>query len=908
MSNSRSRILVIATFSVIVAAIVLGVLSLKKHSTALGSEAKLNHLPNIESVPGGNDSSVQYLKTLSESNRLQAQKALETGASSVPTILGSSAFEGKSFSASGGFSKSCENLQQKFPYCFDGSNLSVNASQNGTSNQDSITSPLAALLNAGQITAETAQRIAEACATSTEKCSDYLKTLLASGQLTPEQAKRLSKFFKTSPSDELDGVAGLSQLVRSGQLTSEAAKQLLAVCHEGRSKVLCDAALKNLVAKGQLTPEQAKRLLGQLTATDSNAGQSGDQNSLQEPATSKTLGVLSHLLASGKLTPVLAKQLHKVCQKGMPKSVCKSFIERMVASGQLSPADANRLLNSVPSSDSPDSEIAKRIAGMVSNGLSPKVAADVAQACQEDSESCQETIKRLLASGQLTPAQARKLLKGYALQSGGRQMPGDLKGETMLGSLVKKGQLSPELSEDIQNACRKNAASSACAELLNHLIAKGVLTPQQARRLLAAYGKPGLEQLDPLQKASRAGKNVAESLNLKHLNPNHRAKSPAHSNASNSGASFSQSTPHVEATHQRGTRNFKAHANSSARRANRALSGEALPTPDNFRSAEGDARLEQVIQRQNTYINTQNQQQKIRQIQALMKAQATALFTSWTPPVAQTYVKGAEQEAAVGGEAQPSAENPTVSGGVSAPLIAKAGDIIFAVLDTAVNTDNPGPTLATIVLGRYKGGKLIGQITRQKDRVFMQFNLLNLNNVSQTIPINAVAIDPNNARTALASEVNHHYLLRYGTLFASSFLTGLGDAVANSGSSLTVEEGGTIKQLPETNSREKLIIAAGNVGTALGRQLKPAFDTPPTVTVHSGTGMGILFLGDAVFSGTQGAQSGQLTTMQHSGAAARVLSGVASRTEADLEGQAQNLTRSATNQAAQAFNQLGQNQ
>ena len=57
----------------------------------------------------------------------------------------------------------------------------------------------------------------------------------------------------------------------------------------------------------------------------------------------------------------------------------------------------------------------------------------------------------------------------------------------------------------------------------------------------------------------------------------------------------------------------------------------------------------------------------------------------------------------------------------------KAGDIMFAVLDTSINTDEKNtPIMARIVGGPYKGGKLIGRFTLTDKRVMLSFNLLNL--------------------------------------------------------------------------------------------------------------------------------------------------------------------------------------
>ena len=113
----------------------------------------------------------------------------------------------------------------------------------------------------------------------------------------------------------------------------------------------------------------------------------------------------------------------------------------------------------------------------------------------------------------------------------------------------------------------------------------------------------------------------------------------------------------------------------------------------------------------------------------------------------------------------------------------KAGDILFAVMDTAVNSDQPGPILATIVSGKLKGSKLIGSfnLPTNSDRMLITFNLISIPGSNKTTSINAYAIDPNTGRTALSTRANHHYLLRYGSLFASTFLQGFGNAFQAAG-------------------------------------------------------------------------------------------------------------------------------
>ena len=147
-----------------------------------------------------------------------------------------------------------------------------------------------------------------------------------------------------------------------------------------------------------------------------------------------------------------------------------------------------------------------------------------------------------------------------------------------------------------------------------------------------------------------------------------------------------------------------------------------------------------------------------------MTAEVKQLLSSWNP-TAQQYVevpnKAANQQGNVTGQA---ASGNLLS--VKAPLL-QAGTILFGVLQTQVNTDQPSPVMATIETGPYKGAKLLGSLQaagKHAKGVVLQFNTMTLPNYKNSISINAVAIDPNTARTALASDVDHHYLLRYWSI------------------------------------------------------------------------------------------------------------------------------------------------
>lgn len=230
-------------------------------------------------------------------------------------------------------------------------------------------------------------------------------------------------------------------------------------------------------------------------------------------------------------------------------------------------------------------------------------------------------------------------------------------------------------------------------------------------------------------------------------------------------------------------------------------------------------------------------QQDAQTLRSAMQSQISQLATSWTLPTAATTVGDL-----------PAAGSASSGGSVSSTQVAiKAGSILFAVLDTALNSDQPGtPVLATIVSGKLRGAKLLGTFTREKDKLVVKFSTMTLKTRSASIGISAYAIDAKTAQNALASSVNNHYLLRYGSLFASAFLEGFGTAYSSVNSDYGSGGLFNVYSAPRVAPTTKTAMyqGIGQVGTSLGQSVQKVFDTPPTVKLKQGAGMGILFMSD----------------------------------------------------------------
>lgn len=261
-----------------------------------------------------------------------------------------------------------------------------------------------------------------------------------------------------------------------------------------------------------------------------------------------------------------------------------------------------------------------------------------------------------------------------------------------------------------------------------------------------------------------------------------------------------------------------------------------------------DAKLAQFEKAQQASMNAQQREDHVRRTEAAMNQMAQKLMTAWSNPEQQQLQKAPEtpEKNGVGGVTTSSTALSAVATAANEGPIFKAGSVLFAVIETAINSNENSPIMATIVTGPLRGSKLLGSFVRQHTSLLISFSVLSDPNYPHSLAINAVAIDPDTARTALAGDVDNHYLLRYGSLFAASFLQGISQAVMNNGVSSDCLFGGfgcTLTQTP-LNTHQQIAVGLGNVGQAYSQHMGENYNVPPTVRIPGGTGIGVLLMGD----------------------------------------------------------------
>ena len=279
------------------------------------------------------------------------------------------------------------------------------------------------------------------------------------------------------------------------------------------------------------------------------------------------------------------------------------------------------------------------------------------------------------------------------------------------------------------------------------------------------------------------------------------------------------------------------------------------------KEAANAKQLERIRAQQTDQMAAQRYQQKIQQKSSVMLSAANQALSGWKVAPQQTLIessekeegnKGARQSGEVGGINGLKGMSPNEGeNSKSGAALVKTGDVLFAVIDTSVNSDQPGPILATIVSGKLKGSRLIGSfnLPSNSDEMVITFNTLSIPGADKTVSIKAFAIDPNTARTALSSQSDHHYLMRYGSLFAATFLEGFGNAFQSADTTITVGGTGGTTDTTVANGinrslLENAVIGLATLGKAWGQVAAQQMSRPTTVEVFSGTGVGVLFTQD----------------------------------------------------------------
>ncbi len=172
----------------------------------------------------------------------------------------------------------------------------------------------------------------------------------------------------------------------------------------------------------------------------------------------------------------------------------------------------------------------------------------------------------------------------------------------------------------------------------------------------------------------------------------------------------------------------------------------------------------------------------------------------------------------------------------------RAGAQMFAVSDLALSSDYRGPVALTILeSGVLNNAKLLGSMVHLDDKIRLELNKLVLQS-GKEFTVSAVALDLETTYAAVASNVDHHYMSRFGWWGFGTVLSAVGNATKLASQQLSRNIDGTITEVIALNSQQQARIALGEIGAEIGTLLRERVNQPVTVHIDKHEEMGVFFL------------------------------------------------------------------
>lgn len=178
-------------------------------------------------------------------------------------------------------------------------------------------------------------------------------------------------------------------------------------------------------------------------------------------------------------------------------------------------------------------------------------------------------------------------------------------------------------------------------------------------------------------------------------------------------------------------------------------------------------------------------------------------------------------------------------------ILIPAGTINYAQIMIEANSDVPGPVLAQLVSGPLVGSKLIGSFSATEDYLVLTFDTIVVDGLSQSV--NATAIDPTTTLPGVATEVDKRYFSRVLLPAAGAFLEGVGRAVAQDTTTVTISGDTVTTSQSDLDLEQELGKGAEEAASQVADFLdEEASSIRPLVRVARGTAIGVFFASPVV--------------------------------------------------------------
>ena len=184
----------------------------------------------------------------------------------------------------------------------------------------------------------------------------------------------------------------------------------------------------------------------------------------------------------------------------------------------------------------------------------------------------------------------------------------------------------------------------------------------------------------------------------------------------------------------------------------------------------------------------------------------------------------------------------------SGTVLMPAGRGVYARTVLAASSDQGGPVLLEALSGPIAGDRMTGTFTQRDNRLVVHLDSITLQDGRQA-KIDALVTAPDTMETSVASSVDQHILTRFLLPVAAAFVSGLGQAIGQSNSTVVAGPLGGATAFQKLNLSQELGVAAGAGANQFGAAVQQAPPRGPTVNLDANVNVGVVFLSPLVVGG-----------------------------------------------------------
>jgi intracellular multiplication protein IcmE len=174
-------------------------------------------------------------------------------------------------------------------------------------------------------------------------------------------------------------------------------------------------------------------------------------------------------------------------------------------------------------------------------------------------------------------------------------------------------------------------------------------------------------------------------------------------------------------------------------------------------------------------------------------------------------------------------------------VLIPAASIEYGQLLIEANTDAQGPVLALIASGKLSGARLLGTFSKTDEYITLNFNQA-VTKDGTSIPVDAIALDPDTTLPGMVTEINRRYFQRYILPAAADFISGGGEALAETQTTTNQNSETTETSSDDPDFDEAIAQGISDSFDGLGDVIRDqGRRTQPMLRIAAGTPIGILF-------------------------------------------------------------------